>query len=416
MGTADTSGLLARLKTSKEKGDKSPLLTRAISLLEAVPEDGAASIDVLTSLLTDILKPLFASTPNPNLTPAGRKNLVSASATTTTTRFDSPFVEAQRKPWKQTFWCVDVLRYIVAQYDFLPDPSRRDVIEKQFYLLVPPILTLIDDGDISSKTNGCELLGSLSNTLSAFQSAILSRSGLADVFADSLKANFMLLPTLTPENESLTLLRWLYPAFRSLVSATHPPEPLPTSIKNGHSQSTLPSYSAAGSKKSYPHRDPRQKMLDTILRHGILASYNHASDHMAIAELLIHEAALVISDMRINAVKYLSQLLPLSRSILTNPLGAAYPPLLEAACDLLSTLITNCEPRIASTWWVECLRMCVGCWVVLRLDLLGPTPVQTKLGRVIQSLRDLIGDEKFREAADMLVMEDEELKDLLYPT
>jgi tRNA nucleotidyltransferase (CCA-adding enzyme) len=414
MATADTSGLLARLKTSQARGDKSLLLIRAISLLDAAPEEGAAFADTLSSLLADVLKPLFASTPNPNLTPGGRKNLVSASASIS--RFDTTFVETERKPWKQASWCVDVLRYIVAKYDFLPDFSRREVVEKQFYLLVPPILTLIDDGDISSKTNGCELLASLCNTLSACQSTILSRSGLADVFADSLKANFMLLPSLTPENDSLTLLRRLYPAFRALVSATYSPEPRPTSIKNGHPQSTLPKFSAEVSKQSDPHRDPRQKLLDTILRQGILASYSHASDYVAIAEFLIHEAALVICDMRINAVKYLSQLLPLLRSILTNPLGAAYPPLLEAACDLLCTLITNCEPRIANTWWVDCLRMCVGCWVVLRLDLHGPTPVQTKLVTVVQNLRGVVRDEKFREAADILIVEDEELKDLLYPS
>jgi tRNA nucleotidyltransferase (CCA-adding enzyme) len=413
MGPEDTKDLLARLRSSKGKGDNSDSLTRAISLLEPVLKEGTESVDVLSSLLTEVLKPLFASTSNPNLTPAGRKNLVSAPPNTG--RFNTPFLETERKQWKQASWSVDVLRYIVVQFDAQPASSRQEVVEKQFYLLVPPVLTLIDDGDISCKTSGCELLVGLCDAISTCKSIILSRSGLADVFADSLKANFMLLPTLTPESESLKLLRQLYPAFRALVSATYPSEPPSIPIKNYHGGPTLLKSSVAGRKQSYPHRDPRQQMLDTILRHGILASYNHASDHVAIAEFLIHEAALVISDMRINAVKYLSRLLPLLRSILTNPLGAAYPPLIEAACDLLSMLITTCKPRIASTWWVECMRMCVGCWIIVRMDLPGSTPVQTKLVIVVQSLRDVVGDEKFREAADTLITEDEELKDLLYP-
>lgn len=413
MGPEDTSHLLSRLSVSISKGDKSPLLICTISLLESVPTDGRASADTLSSLLTDVLKPLFASTSNPNLTPAGRRNLVPAPAAAG--RFDAPFLETERKPWKQASWSIDVLRYIVAQYDSQPAASRKDIVERQFYLLVPPILTLIDDGDVSIKTSGCEILGVLCNTILASKSTILARSGLSDVFAGSLKANFMLLPTLTPESESLALLRQLYPAFRALTSATHPMEPLSISTQKGQPGEMLFESSAAEDKKSHSHRAPRQQMLDTILRHGILASYNHASDHVAIAAFLIQEAAFVVEDMRINAVKYLSQLLPLLRSILTNPLGAAYPPLLEAACDLLSSLITNCKPRIASTWWVECLRMCVGCWVIVRIDLPGSTPVQMKLVTVVQSLRDIVGYEGFDETADTLIAEDDELKDLFNP-
>lgn len=37
-----------------------------------------------------------------------------------------------------------------------------------------------------------------------------------------------------------------------------------------------------------------------------------------------------------------------------------------------------------------------------------------KLITVAQSLRGIVGDEEFREAADVLITEDEELADLLY--
>jgi Tti2 family len=413
MGVEDTTDVLARLKTFKGNDNKVTSLTQAISLLESVPKEGTPSEDVLSSLLIDVLKPIFASTPNPNLTPAGRKNLVSIPPTTG--RFNAPFLENDRKSWKQASWPIDILRYVIHQYESQPAPSRKEVVEKQFYLLVPPILALIDDSEISSKTCGCELLGALCDTILECKSSILSRSGLADVFADSLKASFLLLPTLTPEDESLTLLRQLYPAFRALASATYPPETLSTSVKSSHPEATLLKPSVAGTKPSYPYRDPRQQMLDTILRHGILASYYHASDHVAIAEFLVHEATFIISDMQINAVKYLSQLLPLLRSILTNPLGAAYPPLLVAATELLGSLILHCKPRIATTWWAECLRMCVGCWVMIRVDLPESNPVQPNLVTMVRSLRDVVGDEKFREAADALIKEDEELKDLLYP-
>ena len=416
MASEDISDLLARLKVSKGEQDKSPLLTRAVSLLGSVPKESPLSEDVLSSLLTDVLKPLFASTPHPSLTPGGRKNLVSAPPTTG--RFNTSLLETERKPWKQSSsWSIKILRYIIYQYDSQPASSRKDLVEHQFYLLVPPLLTLIDDSDTSYKAIGCKLLGALCNTISECKSSILSRSGLSDVFADSLKTNFMLLPTLTPENESLTVLCQLYPAFRALMCATYPLSSLSTSTKNTSPASTSLRSSGARSKQSYPRHDPRQQMLDTILRHGILASYTHASDHVAIAVLLLREAAPIISDMQINAVKYLSQLLPLLRSVLTNPLGSSYPPLIEAANDLLGVLIIHCKPRIAIPWWFECLRMCVGCWVIVRTDLSGAeySQIQMKLVTVVQTLRGIVGEEKFREAADTLITEDEDLRGLLHP-
>lgn len=412
MEAENVDNLIAQLKSAKGKVEESKSLVRAISLLESLREESIESGDILASFLTDVLKPLFASTSNPSLTPAGRKSLVPAPPNTG--RFNTPLLETERKPWKKASWSINVLRFIVAKYNSPPLSSRRNVVEKQFYLLVPPILTLIDDGDISSKTNGCELMRALCNITLACGSSIISRSGLADVFADSLKTNFMLLPTLTPENESLALLRQLYPAFRALISATYPLEPRSTATERGELGSISSKPSAAGSTHFYSHRDARQQMLDTVLRHGILASYNHASDHVTIAEFMIREAALVVYDMHINAAKYLSRLLPLLRSILTNPLGAAYPPLLEAACDLLSALITTCKPRIASTWWPECLRMCVGCWVIIQEDLPGPSLVRTKMVNVVQVLRNVVGEDKYMDVADTLVKEDEKLSGLLH--
>src|SRR3954453_19276059 len=99
MGLEDTTDVLARLKQVKSKDNKLTSLTQAISLLESVPKEGPPSEDVLSSLLTNVLKPIFSSTPNPNLTQAGRKNLVSVPPTTG--RFNTLFPENDEKPWKQ---------------------------------------------------------------------------------------------------------------------------------------------------------------------------------------------------------------------------------------------------------------------------------------------------------------------------
>lgn len=343
--------ILCRLKNLLESGkspeETLPNLRECISLFAANDHDHVAEQvpAVLEKLLVDVVKPLFAS-------PAARHG------------YTARFSDSPRKLWKDSApWCVDILKFVLDKYGTLPTLLQKQAIESHFGLLVPPILALLDDDDFTQKKVGCDLLRVLCNCLSDCGSEMLRRTGLAKVFEESLAPNMLLLPSLTPEEQSLAILGSLYPAYRALIT-----------VSFSASSSALPAHagkliSVAAGRQLSSCRTPdqhtsRQAMLDKIFRDGILAGYIHASDHVQIATLLVSEMSYVIAMMGASSAKYLSRLLPLLRTILTNPLGTACQPLLRSAVTALRELILQCWPRIAEVWWEECLRATVGLWLV----------------------------------------------------
>lgn len=390
---------------------------------------------LLEELLSKVIRPLFSKQQHPNLTATGRKKLV----------LDAPagirFSETidwddEHKIWR-TGWTCDLLAFILSQYRGLPSDREKSTFESQFNLLIPPILNLIDDGDIGYKTEGCNLLRLLCEQITHCHSDILKRTGLSDVFSEAVRTNFLHLPTLTPEKESLALLAELYPAFRALVDARFPTTPW-TKPSDSSEETVLASRPATNTPSTArsvkdttiitatskaprilpdtKDKDARQSMLDLILRHGILASYSHAIDYVRITTLLLHEASLLISMMGIYSAKYLQMFLPLLRDVLYNPFGTACVPLLVSALECMEMLIKVCWPRIREKWWGECLRGIVGCWVQI-VDDEGRGKEQ-ELEDVKRKLRDLgqllegIVGEAFRNAKQRLMDEDETIETL----
>ncbi|EXJ84761.1 hypothetical protein A1O3_05433 [Capronia epimyces CBS 606.96] len=227
--TREILDILSKAPPDEEDDERSPTSTSTSSLRQQAHELVSHGISIGTNdtnldtlpntlhdLLTRIIKPLFTSTKHPALTSTGRKNLVSSGpALAGATRFD----DAAAKPWKSAPFTVPLLRYVLTCYACLPEAQRRATVEAHFFLLVPPVLNMIDDSDAAYKAAGCGLVRRLCEVLVSVRSEMLRRTGLADVFVDALRANFLLLPPLTPEDESLAVLRELYPAFLALVDA-----------------------------------------------------------------------------------------------------------------------------------------------------------------------------------------------------
>ena len=432
MEKADILRRLQRKQSSpREHPQSQDVRTAAVSMISE-----ATDIETfLQNLLFKVLRPLFLTQNHPNLTATGRKRLV-PDAPSTSRYSETIDWDDEKKIWRNG-WTCDLLAFIILQYRVLPSDREKATFESQFHLLIPPILNLIDDGDIQYKTQGCRLLRLLCEQVTHCQSDILKRTGLSDVFSDALKTNFLHLPTLTPEEESLTLLSELYPAFRALVDA-HFPILRKDESENGNVGTVLTSRPAANtiqatgsvkntkpnsSKLKAPSRAPdkkdkdaRQAMLDLILRHGILASYAHAVDYVRITTLLLHEASLVVSMMGIYSAKYLQILLPLLRNVLCNPFGTACVSLLMAALECMEMLIKCCWPRVKEKWWGECLRAIVGCWVQIADDeadgkVQELRDMKDRLGDARRLLEVVVGEE-FIDAKQKLVEEDEIVRGL----
>jgi Tti2 family len=336
------------LDSEKSPQDTLPILQKCISLF-SMHDGGVVTVELPNfqkELLASIIKPLFASTRSSSIYKARS--------------LDSP-----RKLWRDSAtWSLDIFKWILDNYGTLQVSQQKQAIESHFPLLVPPLLALLDDDNLTQKKRGCDFLQVLCSCLVRCESGVLSRTGLTKVFEDSLAHNMFLLPSLTPEEQSVDVLSSLYPAYRALVNASF-----------GASFSIQPSNAskltsvAQGrhhiSRGILSQHYSRQAMLDRLLRSGLLAGYVHASDYVQIATLLLSEVSSVLAMMGAASAKYLSEILPLLRSILTNPLGTAYPPLLKSATSAMRQLILHCWPRIAEVWWEECARTIIGLWLVL---------------------------------------------------
>lgn len=382
--------------------DTVPLLQECIALFDTChPSDNEGQLlNLLEALLANIIKPLF-------------------SRTAVTSAYGSRFLEIPPKPWRDSApWSINVVEWTLQQYEKIEPPHRKRAIESHFPLLVPPILTLLDDDELPQKTAGCRALQVLCKHIISCQTNILRRTGLAKVFEDSLAPNMLLLPSLTPEKQSLEILGSIYPAYRGLVQAAYPTG---SSEVSPHTGRHAPVASATPSHMQVfvDQHKSRQAMLDRMLRNGLLAGYFHASDHVQIAALLVSEMSYVIEMMGASSGKYLGQLLPQLRSIVTNPLGAGYKPLLKAAANALRQLILQCWPRIEEVWWEECLRATIGLWLLLEEEEEEEEDTKKELKHDARGLMQLLvqvkGPPEAQKALDLLKAESEQLKGLLSP-
>ena len=224
-------------------------------------------------------------------------------------------------------------------------------IESNWPLLIPPLLAILDDSATSLKVRGCEYLQIF---LGKVPPELLQRTGLGEVFWETLIPCLSYLPTLTPEYESLELLGAVYPTLLELVSVRFPGDGKGKVLRD------------EGEKDEKRKRE-NVKALDEVLRKGVLHGYAHVgTDHIKIGTFLVEKLAYVVDAMGIQAIRHLKACLsnycavylrklirplqqvviPLLTSILTSPFSTAYPPLLISTISSLSTLILNCWPRV----------------------------------------------------------------------
>ncbi|KAL8682098.1 MAG: hypothetical protein Q9186_001803 [Xanthomendoza sp. 1 TL-2023] len=279
---------------------------------------------LLTNLLLDNIKPFFLKSKSSLLTPQARKAIAPLPGPAAPSDFESG-----SKPWKfESPHIVTVFQWTLSQLE-------AELIEKQWPLIIPPLLTILDDVSIAYKIRGCELLDIL---LKVTSSSLLERSGLGEIFHNTLLPYLLYLPTLTPEEESLPLLNATYNTLITLTISRFPPS---------SPSSTNPK---------------RIKTLSAIFRYGILKSYTHIGENVRVSELLMRKSADLVSAMGIHSVKHLKDILPVVTSTLTSPFATASPTLLMAAVGCLKAVIVNGWPRVRAHRG-EILEGLVGCWV-----------------------------------------------------
>ncbi|KAJ5366405.1 hypothetical protein N7541_000346 [Penicillium brevicompactum] len=369
------------------------------------------AIDII---LKERIRPLFANTRNPAITSAGRKNFHPQ----TLPRFGSNGLDESAKPWKTTdVYVASMLSWILSQYN----PEDKLQFETHFPLFVPTILAMIDDNNLPFKTEGCRLLSQLLLPIRESGSDILRRTNLTSVFEEAVTPCLLSIPTITPEDMSLTLLGVAYPALLDTLKTAY-----------------------SGNFQSGQDKEAYTTGLANILRSNLISSFHHISSstpasgpttasfpYPRLSSFLLERITTFIDELGIHTTKYLQELIPVLYTTLSNPFGTAHPPLLRAATAATQAVIKNAHPRIWR-WRGEILSGSSSCWLhiaadenkesVPQLDKLKSELQQTTrlLKHVLQNPVPIAGDtpepgqqqamESMQEELQSLVDADAELK------
>ncbi|KAL9637364.1 MAG: hypothetical protein Q9164_002229 [Protoblastenia rupestris] len=331
--------------------ETSRLLERLVPLLK-----GTELTDLLGQLLRERIKPAFAKSKNPKLTPQGRKAIDPFPSSVATIDDD-----AESKPWKyRNIHIPTVFRWILGRLEFV-EPA---FLETHWPLLIPPLLTLIDDSSIQYKAAGCS---NLFIFLQSCPSTILERTGLGEIFENALMPCLLSLPTLTDEADSILLLKQAYPTLVRL-----------TCVRFSEDR----------------QRMQKVKALDRIVRYGVLRGYAHAGEHVKIAEVLVEQISELTEALGVDIVKHMKHILTILSAVLANPFGTAYPPLLGASVRSLQKLITTAWPRIGYHRG-EILKALTTCWLKTEVEEHDTTElreIRCEIERTIQILTASLGD------------------------
>lgn len=184
---------------------------------------------------------------------------------------------------------------------------------------------------------------------------VLQTTGIGRVFANVTFPLLLYLPSITPEEESITILISAYDVLIKLAQST-------------------------GDTNSIE----RRRLFDKILRDGVFAGYFHASQHTRIVQTLLQKVTAVINSLGIHTIKHLTvsnHLLPKNASgffltrlrqpllsmvslVMTDPFAVSHPLTLIAATQTMSAIITNSWPRIRETEHMEnVVRILSLCWL-----------------------------------------------------
>ena len=278
--------------------------------------------ELTTSLVHHFLKltirPMFIKAKPSSVTDAGRKNTTEVLPKRIGVASDD---ESVTRPWKDSRheYALELLQWCSAKLN-------RPLLEHVWPLIVPPCLTLVDDWQAQYKVQGAQLL---QRVLEATSSPLLARTGLRPVFEDALLACLAYVPPVTPEDESIPLLETVYPALLAL--ARIPPAP-------------------SSSRPSAPLPPPRTKLLDDILRKGILFGCTHCAARPRVLTVLLAQLPPLLRALGVHSTKHLPHLLPILTATLAPPVAppAQHTPVLLTATRALQAVVLNAWPRVSA--------------------------------------------------------------------
>ncbi|KAK6499753.1 hypothetical protein TWF481_010109 [Arthrobotrys musiformis] len=326
---------------------------------------------IIEFMLKTTIKPLFGRGPR-TITEQGRKAMRVPQAKAAVFSF------SDEKPWrKDRPEALCLLNYAVSNL-------KRESLEQNWHLIIPPILTTLDEGDILSKAHACEILD---RVIRSVGHDFLSRTGLGSVFEEAISPCLHFLPPLTPINHSIRSFRAGVAALMGL--ATH-------------------RYAGVDDDMWY-------KAIDKILRDGVFHGMTYAGENVRMVEVFLQETGIIVGVLGVSGVKHLSKLISFCTEPMTSPFVTTYPEVALAAAGALVVVTRNCWPRI-SGYNNEILKAAVFCWIrVYEEEADGTVQLLRDQLKLIMALLEKVnagGSGWFEEARNAVVSKDARLEGL----
>ena len=311
----------------------------AIQEVQKHRQNGSVNGGELTSSLVRhflklTIRPLFTKAKPASVTDTGRKNTTTVLPKKITAE---SMDDSVNKPWKNSkdSYALDLLRWCVSVLD-------ERLVEEVWPLIIPPLLTLVDDWETYHKQLGVELVRGV---LEVTPPALLAKTGLGEVFEDALMPCLAYLPTITPEEEAIPLLDATYPALLALAK-----------VRYARGQLADAKHTASDITRQHI------KFLDTIIRKGIIHGYSHCNHYPHIVSTMFKHLVPLLNELGIESVKHLKYILPMLTETLSHPLADAQVKTLLSATNALQAVILNGWPRMV-VHRGEVLKGLTLCWI-----------------------------------------------------
>ncbi|KAK8052530.1 hypothetical protein PG993_003915 [Apiospora rasikravindrae] len=303
---------------------------------------------ITDTLLTQHLRPLFSKSRPATVTASGRK------AAFVEDRPSTVLEDKAAKAWKYSHvyavtvfeWAVTTAATTTATTTTTTKPNDAapvPLLSRAWHMFTPILLTLLDESETALKVRALGIFGAF---WSGCPPGLMDQVGLASVFEEAVFPAVHFLPNITPEAESRLILDAAYPALFQLAGLT-------TLAADRDDDTAKAALTPA-----------QRRLLDRIIREGILTGYFHAKDHVQLTYVFCDKLSYAVNGMGILSVKYLKDILPTISEVMTNPFGTKHPPSLLAAIQLLQAVLRCCWPRIPG-YQNEIIRILTVCWLII---------------------------------------------------
>ncbi|KAH9059363.1 hypothetical protein EDB87DRAFT_1622556 [Lactarius vividus] len=208
--------------------------------------------------------------------------------------------------------------------------EETDAYERLWYLVVPPMMTLLDDFEARYKLLGIQVVNAM---LEHVPPSLLNRTGISELILASLnRALTFLHSPFTP-----AVLRAAIPAAANLIERTTEP----------------------GSERRF-------SQLSALLGDGMIGSvWMYSSEDADTVEASVDVLPIVVRALGVGATRYLKALIPqLTHPLHPVPYKKSHIALQLSSLHALGTVMQECAPRI-QYWKGTIVEGVAKCWVAL---------------------------------------------------